>query len=235
VTLVLANLTELIADVRSLINESTASFWTDAEITRWLNEGQEIFSTQTKCLPSYYSKTLVADDIENDREIRTNSDFLALDEGGVFYNGKALSPVSLRVLDQWVGPQWKDKTGTPTHFYLRGDFIGFYPKPSAGAEVSYYGIERAPTLTGTVVPLASDYRVVALRRHVRDYAVAKCWEKKNEWGKRNALLGEFEQGMWNTLAIINGNQNDMVRLIPEYQPRGQGAYSIRYGRTDVWD
>ena len=65
----LATIAEIITDVRSLVNEGTASFWTDAEITRWVNEGQEIIGTETKCLSKYYKYTLLAADIVNTREI----------------------------------------------------------------------------------------------------------------------------------------------------------------------
>ena len=229
----LATLAALIADVRSLINETTESFWTDVEITRWLNEGQEIFSTETKCLSKYYSHTLEASDIKNDREIRMNSDYVAFDEGGVLYEDKPLSPTSLKALDEWVG-EWRDTTGTPTRFYLRGDMMGFYPKPSAGDTVKYYGIERATTLSGSVVPFSGDYRVVAFRRHIRDYAISLCWEKKNEMKKADKKMASFEKGLFTANAILNGEKNQPKMIIPAYRPR-RHSYSIRYGRTDTFD
>ena len=75
----LATLAEMTTSVRYLIKEATASFWSDAEIATYLNEAQEIFATETKCLSKYYSHTLLAADIKHDREIRLNSDFVALD------------------------------------------------------------------------------------------------------------------------------------------------------------
>jgi len=228
----LASLTELIADVRSLINESSDGFWLDAEIERWLNEGQNIFTTTTKCLSKYYEHELETGEIENDREVRMNSDFIAFDEGGVLYNDKPLTPTSLKALDEWVG-SWRDTTGTPTRFYVRGDMIGFYPKPSVGDTVKYYGIERAETLSDSTV-LSNDYRVVAFRRHIRDYAVALCWYKKNETTKYRDKMNEFEKGLYTANSILNGEKNQPKMLIPAYRPRGH-AYSIRYGRTDCFD
>jgi len=230
----LASLTALIADVRSLINESVANFWSDTEITRWLNEGQEIFAAKTKCLPSFYSRTLTAADIVRDREVHLYHDFIAFDEGGVLYNGVPLAPTTLKALDEWVG-KWRDTTGTPIRFYIRGDHIGFYPKPSSGDTVSYYGIERAPDLSTDEVPLTNDYRVIPYRRHIRDYAVAKCWEKKNEWAKRNVLMTEFEAGIYNARAELMGDKLQGYKMIPSYTPRGTSAYAIRHGRTDVFD
>lgn len=229
----LASLAEIIADVRSLINEPTADFWTDDEITRWILEASDDFSTRTKLLSSYYSKTLTAEDIVNDREIRLSSDFVALDEGGVLYNDTPLIQTSLKQLDEWVG-DWRNATGTPTRFYFRGDSIGFYPKPSVGDTVKYYGIERATTLSGSVVPLSSDYRVVAMRRYLRDYAVAMCWYKKNEMAKYADMMARYEMGIINAQSVVSGHKNQGAEMIPGYRTKGS-RYSIRYGRTDVFD
>lgn len=229
----LVSLAEILADVRSLINEPTEDFWDDDEIERWILEGSEDFSTRTKLLSSYYSKTLEATDIVNDREIRLNSDFVAFDEGGVLYNDTPLIQTSLKQLDEWVG-NWRDTTGTPTRFYFRGDYLGFYPKPSAGDEVKYYGIERAPTLTGSVVPLNSDYRVIALRRYLRDYAVAMCWYKKNEMQKYADMMARYEMGIMNAQSVVSGHKNQGAQMIPGYRTKGS-RYSIRYGRTDIYD
>ena len=229
----LETLAVLVTSVRYLVNEATASFWSDAEIGLYLNEGQEIFSTETKCLSKYYSHELGSSDIKHDREIRMNSDFVAFDEGGVLYNDKPLTPISLKALDEWAG-SWRDTTGTPTRFYVRGDMIGFYPKPSVGDTVKYYGIERAATLVDSVVPLASDYRVIAFRRHIRDYAVAMCWYKKYEDVKGDKWMAKFDKGLYTANAIINGERNQPKMMIPAYRPRGH-AYSIRWGDTSHFD
>jgi hypothetical protein len=230
----LANISELIADVRSLINEPSPSFWTDAEIQRWLLEAADDFATRTKCLSSYYTKVLAESDIINGNEIRVNSDFVALDEGGVYYNGKPLIRVSPVMLREW-DINWRNATGTPTHFYLRGDMIGFYPKPSAGDTVSYYGIERPTPMSGDIAPLSGDYRVIALRRYIRDYAVAMCWYKKNEMQKYADMMARYEMGVYNTINILTGHKDQGGRIIPSPGYHRGSTYSVRYGRTDVFD
>jgi len=229
----LETLAILVTSVRYLVNEATASFYSDAEIGLYLNEGQEIFSTETKCLSKYYSRTLEDSDIKHDREIRMGSDFIAFDEGGVLYNDKPLNPISLKALDEWVG-SWRDTTGTPTRFYIRGDMIGFYPKPSVGDTVKYYGIERATTLSGSVVPLSGDYRVIAFRRHIRDYAVAMCWYGKHEDVRGDKWMAKFDKGLYKASAILNGEKNQPKMMIPSYRSR-RHVYSIRWGDTSHFD
>ena len=79
----LATVAEIITYVRYQLKEATASFWADAEITVYINIAQDIMATETKCLSKYYSHTLEADDIANEREVRFYSDFVALDDGGI--------------------------------------------------------------------------------------------------------------------------------------------------------
>jgi len=214
----LANVSEIITSVRYLINESTASFWSDAEITIWINEGQEILCNETGLLSSYYTHTLIADDIINDREVRLYSDFIALDEGGIIYNDSQLSPTSLKALDEYGG-DWRSLTGTPEKYYLRGDMIGFVPKPSAGDEIAYYGIERATELSGSTTPLSGNYRTVAFRTYIRDYAVGMCWYKKNEMAKYNDMMLRFYNGINRIKNILKQDKDQRARFIPEYRPK----------------
>ena len=225
----LATVAEIITSVRYQINEATASFWSDAEITTYINEGQEIIATETKCLSKYYTCVLEAADIVNSREVRLYSDFVALDEGGVLYAGKPLEQTSLKELDEHFR-DWRDTTGTPTRFYFRSDMIGFFPIPTAGDTIAYYGIERATELSGSTVPLSSDYRTISFRRYMRDYAIAMCWYKKKEDVRGDRFMARFEKGIYQINAILNGHKNQGAKMIPEYRPRGN-AYGVTYGDT----
>lgn len=43
-------LAQAIADTRSRLDEPTSTFWSDAELTRWLNEGQNDVCRRSECL-----------------------------------------------------------------------------------------------------------------------------------------------------------------------------------------
>lgn len=220
----LASLAELVTSVRYLINETTEGFWTDIFIGLMLNEGQEEFSSATQCLSKFYSYTLTASDIKNDREIRLNSDFIAFDEGGVIYDDKSLIPTTMKELNTWAGADWRDETSEPTHFYQRGDTIGFAPgRPEAGKVVKYYAVERAPTLVDAIVTLSGDYRVIAFRRYIRDYAISRCWEAKNETQKALLKMASFERGVIKCNNVVFGNKSEPFRMIPDYRRGGRGS------------
>jgi len=216
----LAKLSELITDVRSLINEATESFWTDVEITRWLNEGQEYISAATKVLSKYYDYTILADDIIDEREIRLPSDFITLDDGAVFYNDKFIDEITLIELNRYAGTDWRDDTGTPIRFYRRADNLGFYPKLNAGDTVRFYGIERAPTLENEVVPFSGDYRCIPLRKYIRDYAIAQCWYKKRNISDYLLKMNEVDKGVIYINNVVYGEKNQPKRMIPAEKNRG---------------
>ena len=186
---ILADIDEIVADVRSLLDEpSTAEnkFWVDAEIIRWANEGSEKFTSFTRTLCKKYEYEIDSDDVKNDREIRLSSDFITFDEGGVLYNGKPIDEISVIEADEWFG-NWRDKSQSqPRGYYRRGDYIGFIPSLAEGDTVIYYGIERTPDMVASdgVAPLSGDYRMVAFRPYIRNYAMAQCivtyvWSKCN--------------------------------------------------------
>ena len=148
-------------------------------------------------------------------------DFVAFDEGGVIYDGKQLIPTTMKELNTWAGNDWRDETGTPTHFYQRGDQLGFAPgRPVAGVTIEYYAVERSETLTDTEVTLSGDYRVIAFRRYVRDYAIAQCWYAKNEIQKYMQKMGEFQYGMRECNNVVFGNKTEPFKMIPDMRRGG---------------
>lgn len=216
----LATITELIAAVRSLIDESADGFWLDTEITDWLNEGQEHISAATKVLSKYYDYTILAGDIIDGREIRFPADFITLDDGSVFYNDKVIHESTLAELNRYAGRNWQSDTGTPVRFYRRADNLGFYPKLSAGDTVRFYGVERAPAVTDAVEPFSGDYRCIPLRKYIRDYAIAQCWYKKGNDGKYLLKMNEVEKGIVYINNVVYGEKNQPKRMIPDEKNRG---------------
>jgi hypothetical protein len=165
-------------------------------------------------LCKYYNFTITSGSIKNDREIRLNSDFIAFDAGGLLYDDHPLEEVSL---DEWAGTSWRDKTGTPVVYYRRSDYIGFYPKCEAGSVLKYYGIERAPTMVTAdgVAPLSGDYRIVAFRRYIRDYAMAFCYWKKGDKDSYNQKMGEFREGVLLMNQVVHGQGTQNWKMIPQ--------------------
>ena len=224
---VLANINEIVADVRSLLDEAETDdnkFWVNAEIIRWANEGAEKFTSGTRTLSRYYEYIIAAADVCNDREIRLGSDFITFDEGGVLYNDKECPEVSLAEIDEWKGNNWRAQTATqPIGYYRRGDMIGFVPSLAVGDTVKYYGIERPPPMVedDAVAPLSGDYRMISFRPHIRDYAIAKCWYKKKEMTLYREMMYEFKLAIGEVNKVVHGERNQVKRMIPARRRTGR--------------
>ncbi|GAG59790.1 unnamed protein product, partial [marine sediment metagenome] len=110
-------------------------------------------------------------------------------------------------------------------FYQRGDQLGFAPgRPEVGKVVQYFAVERATFMDADgIVPLSSDYRVIAFRRYVRDYAISMCWEAKNEMEKAMIKMASFREGVRKCNNVVYGNKTEPFRMIPSYRRGGQGS------------
>jgi len=204
---------EILKSVRSLLNEAEPAFYTDEELISFINEGMEDFCMRTKCLTTYFYKTIEEGDLIDGRELALPGGFVALAEGGVTYDGKPLQPISLQLLNEW-DRNWRDREGEVTHFYLRGDLLGFYPKPAVGATIGVYGIRLADPLGQSPYPLAGDVRIIPFQRYIRDYALARAWEKKGDFQKAQLKRAEYEQGVYFVENLLNFHRHSITAFVP---------------------
>lgn len=199
---ILANSTDLIEDVRSIINEETAGFWTDAFILRQLEKGHQIASTKIKMVKMLWTVTLVTGtagtgqaQIVDNREILLPSTFISIDDGGVYYNDDVCAATSIKQIKDY-DEDWLERSGTPSRYYLRGDMLGFDNKISAADTVRIYGTKMPDALSAAQAPFDADYRTVGYRYLLVDYAIGMCWKKKNELEKFAFYLAPKVGSFW---------------------------------------
>lgn len=149
-------LSELIEDVRSRLDEDTAGFWTDAEITRWLNEGNKRVA--------YLLGNLEAIDLQSTVVAQASYDLPTdiLKMARVQYNSQPLRVITFKELNthESLGSPTTSESGTPEYCYLWADKIYLYPAPSAVVVdgLSIYYTKQPSTLTdSTDTPDHPDY------------------------------------------------------------------------------
>ena len=199
---ILANLTDLLEDTRDIINEKIEGFWTDDYIERQLEKGHQIASAKIKMVSMIWTATLVTGtagtgeaSIVDDREILLPNSFVSIDDGGVYYNDDVCSASSIKEIKNH-NKDWLDGSGTPSHYYLRGDMLGFDQQISAGDTVRIYGVKMPDALSVAQAPFDADYRTVGYRYLLVDYAVGMCWKKKNEMVKFSFYLAPKVGSFW---------------------------------------
>jgi hypothetical protein len=200
--------------VRSLVNEATAKFWTSNEIKAWLLEGLEDIGHETHCLRTWKTYTIQDADIFDERELRFDADHIAIDEGKIYYNDVACYPTTLARMSNYDS-EWRDKTGTPSEYYIRGDMYGFNRKISAGDTIKFYHIERAAEISGNVAPFNGDYRLINFRKLAIQYTVSMCWDKKNEDIKADRWMSRYEKGLEKMKLLLGIDLNGVSAMVPE--------------------
>lgn len=200
--------------VRSLINEKTASFWETTEIPLWLKEGLEDIAHETFCLRTWKTYTILAADIFDERELRFPADFIAIDEGKMYYNDVVCYPTSQANLSNYDS-EWRSRTGDPSEYYTRGDMYGFNRKISAGDTVKFYMIERAAEIASSVAPFNGDYRLINFRKLAIWYAVGQCWEKKSEDKKADKWTNRYQIGLEKMKALLGIDLDGVSQMVPE--------------------
>jgi len=218
----LSTLAKINTDVRSLLNELTEGFWLDTEITNWSNEAQEEIGHETFCLRTWKTYTILGlvdetNDIFDERELRMDDDFIAIDEGVVYYNDVALKPTTQARLALGDN-EWRSETGTPSRYYVRGDMLGFDRKISAGNTVKFYQIERAIAMTDDIKPFNGDYRLINFRKLIVDYVLFKCWEKKGEDKRSDKCWNRYLYGLNSMKLLLNIDMDNSFQIVPEDHP-----------------
>ena len=222
---ILSNLDELVVDVRDIINEKTEGFWINTYIERQLQKGHQIASAKVKMVSMIWTATLTDGTpetgeakITDEREILLPSSFIAIDDGGVYYNDDVCSASSIKQIKDY-NKDWLEGSGTPSQYYLRGDMLGFDQKISAGDTVRIYGVKMPDELAAGTAPFDADYRTIGYRYLLVDYAVGMAWKKKNEMTKFAFYLqpkvGSFWVGLNEMKSELLEDRDEGYNMIPD--------------------
>lgn len=129
---------QIISDIRSKLNESTADFWSDAELLRWVNQRYHLLEEAVdRVFENYFLTESVTDTVEDEQEYQLPTDFKRMRRVEVNYDIDNSDSVYQRAypveLDQ-IRQRLENTNlgvGIQRHpiYYLRGDNIGFLPIP----------------------------------------------------------------------------------------------------------
>lgn len=167
----MSTLAQLITAVRDEVSEPTAGFWSDAEITRWINRAN-------------YDLAAVAG-----IESATSGTITTID-GTESYT----TPTGFGLVEQveWVDPNNSDTfllltpmavenrvdgKGQPTGFFILGDLLFLTPKPDAAYTLRVWFYKAGVTLT-----LTTDTPIIPSRYHdlLTLFAVSQAKRKADD-------------------------------------------------------
>lgn len=176
-----------VTQVRSILNEATAVFWTDDELQNWLAEGTLLFSTISLCVEADDELTLVANQLRYDSG---DESFIAnvVELYGAYYNDQsnnfagmiAAHPRMLGHLDTFTA-------GDPKYIMLHNHNIYIWPLTTA-AIVTAGGTVQVlySKATNDIEDLPDEFQLYPII-----YAEAKAKQKDRREAEASALFSQF--------------------------------------------
>lgn len=153
-------LADLRTRVRDILNESTAAFFSDAEIDRWLGDAAWDISSTTRCVEGTETRALA---------VGVRNYALATDAIEAAHVQDATTGIGLvKITPSMAGHVSSETDGdTPQRWYEYARQVWIDPRPNAGAAVKnitifYPRITQDVTLLPEYCQLAAVYYVVAM-------------------------------------------------------------------------
>jgi hypothetical protein len=178
-------LSNAVDDVRQVLNEPTAVFWSDAEIEDWIKEGVRVIASKAKAVEADDDLTLVTNQL-----IYTSSDHawiadcLALyaaiyDDGANKYKGL------IEVHPKQIGNLLTFTAGDPKYFCLHNRSIYIWPLPNSDTNtntVSFLYAKESEDIT----ELKDEFQHMAIQ-----WAIMRAKEKDQKYAEATAIRSWF--------------------------------------------
>ena len=126
----------IITDIRARLNETTAAFWTDAQLLVWMNHRyQDLVTAIETVFENYFITEATADMNEDQQEYTLPSDFKRMRRVELNYditsnadNFKKATSISLDDVQTRLENDDLGVAALPS-YYIQGDILGFLPIP----------------------------------------------------------------------------------------------------------
>ena len=131
--------TQLKAEVRRRLNETSANFWADADVNAAINDGYAEMSDVSEWYKRSSTVTLTTNTTYYTPSTLTSTEFLSPVACQNATTKKWLEMVDERWLDENMYPRWESISSEPEYMLMRGLFkIGFTPKPTTSRQLTFY-------------------------------------------------------------------------------------------------
>jgi hypothetical protein len=180
-------LTTARSQVRNLLNEQNAVFWTDPEIEDWIKEGCVDFSSKSLLVESSLTITLVAGQITY-TSVDNSGIATVLESYSCLYNdGVGNWKGIIKIHPRMIGNESVNTAGEPRYYALHDNTIWLWPAPTAsmvtaGAylKLLYAGV------TDDIATINYEFQHMPIM-----YAAAKCKYKDQKFAEGNALMTTY--------------------------------------------
>ncbi len=212
------SLAEASLEVRAIIKEPTALFWTDAEINNWIKEGCVDITAKTLC----YKVIAELDENITDDIIEYIVPSLAFKIMSVEFKDGTASPNTYRGLTRihprQIANDGNNAAGDPFYWYHYADRIGIYPVPASIGGSDRLSVLYALT-SETITDLPDRYQQFAV-----NYAAAMALFKR----RKNSAAVSLYSGYLNSVKFSRMDIENLEAVetkdqlqIPDFTVRGR--------------
>jgi len=194
--------------IRDVLNEDTASFWTDTELTRILNDAVREVAASAECIER-------TEDITTSNGTRLTA-FTANKAVYAEYIPGSGTPTGLiRIHPKQAG--YVPVNGvTPQYFWEAGSYIGIEPLPNSAYTIRLYVQDYPASDISSNVDLAElpeEYRFLPVL-----YTISQAFRKASDYGPSAQIMGIFYNELFYnrklfSREIVDGIENMQV---PDY-------------------
>jgi hypothetical protein len=182
-------LVQAVADVRQLLNEPTAVFWTDAQLEDWIKEGTRIIAAKTLAVEADDDITLVTNQLVY---TTANGDGAwidnCLEQYAAIYNNGSNKYKGLQFIHpKQIGNLMTYTAGEPRYYSFHNRSFYIWPLPSSTYNGNTVNVLYS-TETEDVTALQDEFQHLAIL-----WAFAKAKEKDMKFAEAGALKGQFFQ------------------------------------------
>lgn len=206
-------------EVRDILNEDNAAFFTDAEIQRWIQEGTRIFS----------AKSLLVEDTQDiDPLIASQLSYAAAQEtwigdcleiyAALYYNATTTKYSGLiKIHPRMIGNTANFTAGISKQYAFHNRKIYLFPaataaRVTAGDKVTFLFAKETDDITA----LADEYQHLPVI-----YASAKCKQKDQKFAEATAFMSQFYQELAFERQDKHGREEDTLDMFKIKAKGGQ--------------
>jgi len=196
----------ILTEVRNILGEPSAVFWSDNEINEWIDQAAVDISSKAMCVEASGTLTLASGTLEYTEPTDCIKVY------AVLVSNRGL----LKIHPRQLGNATETSSGTPNYFYHFNGKIGVYPVPSAaGSATVLYSKE-----TDDITDVPDEYQPYAIL-----FAAAKAKIKDQKFDQANTLMVQYLNSLIfhrQDLYERGVDSKDMLRIPDRTVVVGQG-------------
>jgi len=176
-------LSDLRGRLRSILNESTAAFWTDAELNRYINDGERDVAAKSECIQSVSALSTALYATMYRQVLFSGYKVLFVE------NTSATIPVGLQKITPKQMGRKSYTSGAPQYWFPWGQYIIIDPLPTASYNLNVY------TANYPTYEMSADTDTPQIPSEciecIFPYAAYRALWKSKKWGQSALYYSEY--------------------------------------------